>query len=48
MTVRGLKPIAATAKFYIEDLKSPLEGGEEERAFKLSLKAGKLLMTPAD
>ena len=48
LEARGLKPIAATARFYIEALEGPLEEGEEGRGFRPGPETGKLLMTPAD
>lgn len=41
---RGLKPVAGAAKFYVQELKGPLEEGEEERAYTLGLETGKALM----
>jgi flavodoxin len=43
---RGLKPVAGAAKFYVQELKGPLEEGEEERAYTLGLETGKALMQP--
>jgi flavodoxin len=44
LEARGLKPIADAAKFYVEDIKGPLEEGEEKRALQLGLDTGKLLL----
>ncbi len=43
---RGLEPVAGAAKFYVQELKGPLEDGEEERAYALGLETGKGLMRP--
>ena len=44
LEVRGLKPVAGVAKFYVEDTKGPLADGEEERALELGLDTGKILL----
>ncbi|MHB8894723.1 MAG: flavodoxin family protein [Candidatus Geothermincolia bacterium] len=43
---KGLKPVAGAAKFYVAELKGPLDEGEEERARELGLETGKALMQP--
>jgi len=48
LEARGLKPAAAAAKFYVKDTKGPLEDGEEERAMRLGLDTGKLLLERTD
>ena len=47
LEAKGLKPIGGAAKFYVLDMKGPLEEGEEERAHQLGLETGKLLLAPA-
>jgi flavodoxin len=46
LSERGLKPVADAAKFYVQELKGPLEEGEEQRAHDLGLETGKALMQP--
>jgi menaquinone-dependent protoporphyrinogen IX oxidase len=41
----GLKPIMDAQKFFIEDMKGPLEEGEQERALELGRSAGQKLQT---
>jgi flavodoxin len=45
LEARGLIPVAGAAKFYVEDIKGPLEEGEEKRALQLGLDTGKLLFS---
>jgi flavodoxin len=45
LEAKGLKPAAGVAKFYVADMKGPLEEGEEERAFQRGLETGKLLLS---
>jgi menaquinone-dependent protoporphyrinogen IX oxidase len=46
LEARGLKPVAAAARFYIQEegLKGPLREGEEERAYRLGLETGRRLL----
>jgi flavodoxin len=43
LEAKGLKPAGPVAKFYVAEMKGPLEEGEEERAFQLGLETGKSL-----
>ena len=44
LEAKGLKPAGGVAKFYVAEMKGPLEEGEEERALQLGLETGKLLL----
>lgn len=39
----GLKPLMGPQKFFVSDMKGPLEEGEQQRAAELGLSAGKTL-----
>ncbi len=45
LEARGLKPISGAAKFYVAEMKGPLEEGMEEQAFQLGLETGKSLLS---
>lgn len=44
---RGLRPVAEAARFYVADMKGPLEEGEEERALRLGKEVGERLSAPS-
>lgn len=42
---RGLRPMAEAARFYVQDMKGPLEDGEEDRALQLGRDMGGRLLS---